>query len=477
MEDDIVSQSQCVKESCYLPCEPYMPNGTSYLQQEQVQHSEPLVSCQCIISAQENNPTCELNLPVKDTDLSCEPVRPADALPPCEPLRPPDVILPSEPVRPPDVILPSEPIRPPDVILPSEPVRPSDVILPSEPIRPPDVILPSEPVRPPDVILPSEPVRPSDVILPSEPVSPSDVILPSEPVRPSDSDCCGSGCIPCVFDIYDQEMKIWQRECERIQDKAYMNGDKRDSILLKEEYNDFTIESVTEETATSRRFRVRLPVGRSLGLNIGEHVIIRDVNKGLMVTRQYTPISDVTCKGYFDLIIKIYKEGKMSQCVKSWIPGSVIQLRGPYGEFVYYPNKYRSIQMLAAGTGIAPMAQVIQGILGNEDDDTIIKLHYACRTYKDILMKAELKEWKKYWNFSVIYVLSQEDTCGTDNQYAYGDVVYKGRMDVVYLTSQWEGRIQTDKDLVLVCGTTSFNKDMKKCCTDLGINIDNIFIF
>ena len=30
----------------------------------------------------------------------------------------------------------------------------------------------------------------------------------SLPVPPLDSDCCGSGCTPCIFDIYEQELKI-----------------------------------------------------------------------------------------------------------------------------------------------------------------------------------------------------------------------------------------------------------------------------
>ena len=63
--------------------------------------------------------------------------------------------------------------------------------------------------------------------------------------------------------------------------------------------------------------------------------------------------------------------------------------------------------MLAAGTGIAPMLQVIQEILTNEEDETIIQLVYSCRTYDDILMKDVLNEMKAYWNFSVLYVLTK----------------------------------------------------------------------
>ena len=63
--------------------------------------------------------------------------------------------------------------------------------------------------------------------------------------------------------------------------------------------------------------------------------------------------------------------------------------------------------MLAAGTGIAPMAQLIQAILSNENEEGRIRLLYACRTYDDILMKGEIREWKQFWNFSAVFVLSQ----------------------------------------------------------------------
>lgn len=69
--------------------------------------------------------------------------------------------------------------------------------------------------------------------------------------------------------------------------------------------------------------------------------------------------------------------------------------------------QYRRIGMLAAGTGIAPMLQVIQGIVDNEEDETFIHLVYSSRTYEDILMKEDLDNMTAYWNFSVLYVISK----------------------------------------------------------------------
>lgn len=74
---------------------------------------------------------------------------------------------------------------------------------------------------------------------------------------------------------------------------------------------------------------------------------------------------------------------------------------------IKYILQYRKLILLTAGTGIAPMSQIIQGILGNEEDDTMIQMFYACKSYNQILMKTELDDWSSFWNFSVTYVLSQ----------------------------------------------------------------------
>lgn len=63
--------------------------------------------------------------------------------------------------------------------------------------------------------------------------------------------------------------------------------------------------------------------------------------------------------------------------------------------------------MLAAGTGITPLYQVARSIVDNEADETFIRLVYACRTAKEVLLKEELDHLSEFWNFTVLYVLSQ----------------------------------------------------------------------
>lgn len=33
---------------------------------------------------------------------------------------------------------------------------------------------------------------------------------PAEPVEPDLNDCCGEGCMPCVYDTYDDARKRWK---------------------------------------------------------------------------------------------------------------------------------------------------------------------------------------------------------------------------------------------------------------------------
>ncbi|WP_331253399.1 oxidoreductase-like domain-containing protein [Paraburkholderia sacchari] len=42
------------------------------------------------------------------------------------------------------------------------------------------------------------------------PSHPEDDPRPLPPERPNDEDCCQSGCSPCIFDLYSEEMDRWR---------------------------------------------------------------------------------------------------------------------------------------------------------------------------------------------------------------------------------------------------------------------------
>ncbi len=42
--------------------------------------------------------------------------------------------------------------------------------------------------------------------------------LPTPPRKPEPHECCGTGCIPCVMDIYEEELYEYERALKRLAD-------------------------------------------------------------------------------------------------------------------------------------------------------------------------------------------------------------------------------------------------------------------
>lgn len=105
---------------------------------------------------------------------------------------------------------------------------------------------------------------------------------------------------------------------------------------------------------------------------------------------------------------KFPEGGKMSQHLDSLKIGDTIDVRGPSGRLNYLGNgsfslkklrkdpptviKVKKVAMIAGGTGITPMLQLIRHITKNADDETQLMLLYANQTEKDILVRKELEE-------------------------------------------------------------------------------------
>lgn len=160
----------------------------------------------------------------------------------------------------------------------------------------------------------------------------------------------------------------------------------------------------------------------------------------------------------------------MSKCIRKWKIGDEIYWRGPFGEFKYQPNSFKQVIMLIAGSGITPVVEIIQQILDDENEETLLCLLYACCCYDEILLKTKLKSWESFWNFSVIYCLSQEKD-KTKKQ--YGDKIHYGRINQELLSK--EIRFNVNNIFVIICGPTSFNKDMRSLVNLMEIH--NCFIF
>jgi cytochrome-b5 reductase len=130
--------------------------------------------------------------------------------------------------------------------------------------------------------------------------------------------------------------------------------------------------------------------------------------QGKDVIRPYTPTSLDHQKGVAEFVVKSYPDGVVSKYLCELKVGDKVEVKGPFPKLKYSPNMKKSIGMVAGGTGITPMLQVIQEVLRNPDDKTELHLVFANNNVEDILLKDVLDSLAaKHKNFKVTYVLSK----------------------------------------------------------------------
>jgi len=216
----------------------------------------------------------------------------------------------------------------------------------------------------------------------------------------------------------------------------------------------------------SYRFALPRPTD-VLGLPIGQHIslaaVIDDPNKP--VVRSYTPTSSDHDQGHFDLLIKSYPTGNISKYVANLKVGDTMQVRGPKGAMVYTPNMVRHFGMIAGGTGITPMLQVIKAIIRGRasGDQTEVDLLFANVNPDDILLKDELDSLAANdAGFRVHYVLNNPPEGWTG---ATGFVT----QDLIK-----EKLPAPAKDVkILICGPPPMVKAMKGATESLGFEKAN----
>jgi len=235
----------------------------------------------------------------------------------------------------------------------------------------------------------------------------------------------------------------------------------------------------------TRLFRFEIPENEELGISVGKHVKAHAIVAGKEISRNYTPVSTVDERGYFDLVIKVYfpndefpSGGLMSQQMDSLNIGDEMEFSAPYGTIEYLSeldqfnvsvgrtlSGLKNIGLLAVGTGITPMWQLIQEIFKNERNTTKITLLYGNRYEHDILLRDRLEKLAKSnpTRFKVIFTLSKPDFTWDKEKGRIG----KEMIEKYFPTKKF--------DACFLCGTLRMMDDAKTHLTSIGHNPSNVF--
>jgi cytochrome-b5 reductase len=195
---------------------------------------------------------------------------------------------------------------------------------------------------------------------------------------------------------------------------------KRKNVIITLQNPDtkytFTLAHKENVSHDTRLFRFQLPsIKHILGLPVGQHIYLTAHINDELVKRPYTPTTSDDNQGYFDLVIKIYPLGKMTQYLDKLSIGQTVDVSGPSGNIIYKDNglfdirsrkpepfvtrRVRRLGLIAGGTGITPMYQILNEILKEQTSivpgervDIKIWLLFANQTEQDILLRDELEQ-------------------------------------------------------------------------------------
>jgi len=188
---------------------------------------------------------------------------------------------------------------------------------------------------------------------------------------------------------------------------------------------------------------------------IGGHYSI--INKN--VRRSYTPleIKKEGNRAEIEYSIKVYEDGELTPWIDKQEVGDTIMMAGPKGHIHYAvenigffsiagqtEKRYKKVSMIAGGTGIAPMLQLLRYIYQNtEDSQERMDLHdlalvYSVRTADEIMERGELE---KYGCDFVTVKFHVTKECGK-----------RVDADIIEEVCGWG----TDESLGLICGPPKF---------------------
>ena len=270
---------------------------------------------------------------------------------------------------------------------------------------------------------------------------------------------------------------------------------KTKGILNPREYQTFPLVRKDKVSPNAINLTFGLPSPNSiLGLPIGQHVAIRaDVN-GKRISRSYTPISNNSDRGQLrksllsepsyaqaniveGLAIKIYPDGQLTGGYLSNLKvGDLVQFRGPNGTMRYRKGKFNQLGMIAGGTGITPMYQLIRAICEDKTDTTKISLILGNSSEEDILLRTELENFQRQSpdKLKVWYMLNSPPKRWSYGQGFVTKEILEQRMPPVARDTQ-----------ILVCGPPGLVKGCKQSLDTLGYEkphavskaTDQVFIF
>jgi len=181
-------------------------------------------------------------------------------------------------------------------------------------------------------------------------------------------------------------------------------------MLSKSEFKPFKVIDIQKLNHNTSLFRMDLGPGNTMGMTTAGLLMVQGTNKeGVTVARPYTPTTrDSNTTGHFDLVIKKYEQGNVSSYVHGLSVGDELSVKGCFTKLEIKPNMKQEIGLIAGGSGLTPMLQVVEELLESSDDQTKLTLLFCNQTPEDIILQDRMEALAaKHPRFKIHYCVDK----------------------------------------------------------------------
>lgn len=195
----------------------------------------------------------------------------------------------------------------------------------------------------------------------------------------------------------------------------------------------------------------------------GQFVVIENDFDGKLVKRAYSISIAPGSENRFELTIKKVDGGIMSSWLSERKDGDLLQLSGPFGEFVDELATERKIVLIAIGCGVAPIKSIAESLL-KKTDYAEISFYFGNKYAGQIPYLDILKDWQnndtRFKLFLCVTRSENIDSC-----------MHNGRVfDVMSQTIDDYSQRQ-----YFICGSREMIKDANEYLGEKGVLRKNIF--
>ncbi|KAJ2715950.1 NADH-cytochrome b5 reductase-like [Coemansia spiralis] len=198
---------------------------------------------------------------------------------------------------------------------------------------------------------------------------------PPAPEKPEASDCCHSGCTPCIMDTYREHLQQHERQvlALREQYRRVLAGDATATdggwhephgapCGMLDPLRFVAVRVMHVERGTYWRMFVLEATSSDFVLALGEHIHIRAATDNGVITRPFTPVTvEVEGLPRPHLFVRLYDNG-LSRYFGGLAAGDTLSVRGPISTHEDLTRAFggSACMLIAGGSGIAPIFQIIR---------------------------------------------------------------------------------------------------------------------